>query len=177
MTGAWGVYLLQCADGTLYCGVTADLDKRLATHSSGKGAKYTRGRLPVSLVAFSGNRFERGEALRHERAIKRLPREDKRKYVDRLSEMPLRKQHAKAKSCFEEIPGIGACMAMDLHDLGFQEVQELKKADPEEMYERLRQMRGGKMDRCVLYVFRCAVYYSRTSEPDPEKLKWWNWKD
>ena len=173
----WGVYLLKCADGTLYCGVTNNMEKRLAVHNSGKGAKYTRGRLPVSLVAFSGNLFERGEALRHEMMIKRLSREGKQKYIDRLSEVPHQRRHAKAKNCFEEIPGIGACMASYLHDLGFNEVSELRKADPDEMYEHLRQMRDGKMDHCVLYVFRCAVYYASTQKPDPEKLKWWNWKD
>jgi hypothetical protein len=45
------------------------------------------------------------------------------------------------------------------------------------MYDNLRVMRGGYMDRCVLYVFRCAVYYAGNSDHDPELLKWWNWKD
>ena len=73
----WGVYLLECADGTLYCGVTPDMEQRLAAHNEGKGAKYTRGRLPAKLVAFSGCRFDHGEALRQERAVKRLPRQKK----------------------------------------------------------------------------------------------------
>ena len=45
------------------------------------------------------------------------------------------------------------------------------------MFEDLKEMRGGTMDRCVLYVFRCAVYFAETSRHDPELLKWWNWKD
>jgi hypothetical protein len=45
------------------------------------------------------------------------------------------------------------------------------------MYDNLRVMRGGYMDRCVLYVFRCAVYFANNSTHDPELLKWWNWKD
>ena len=73
----WGVYLLKCADDTLYCGVTPDMKQRLAAHNEGKGAKYTRGRLPAMLVAFSGCRFDHGEALRQERAVKRLPRQKK----------------------------------------------------------------------------------------------------
>jgi putative endonuclease len=73
----WGVYLLECSDGTFYCGVTNSMDNRLAAHNQGKGAKYTRGRLPATLIAFSGCRFEQGDALRHERRIKRLPRDKK----------------------------------------------------------------------------------------------------
>ena len=70
------VYLLRCSDGTLYCGWTTDLDKRLQAHNSGKGAKYTRSRLPVELVYYE--RWEdRHEALSREWHIKRLPREEK----------------------------------------------------------------------------------------------------
>ncbi|MCG8530068.1 MAG: GIY-YIG nuclease family protein, partial [Desulfovibrionales bacterium] len=47
----WVVYLVQCADGSLYCGITTDMDRRLGEHNSGKGAKYTRSRRPVSLIA------------------------------------------------------------------------------------------------------------------------------
>jgi hypothetical protein len=77
------------------------------------------------------------------------------------------------------IPGIGPAMARDLWDLGIRSIGDLAAQDPEEMFERLRAMAGGKMDRCVLYVFRSAVYYASTpaAERDPEKLKWWNWKD
>jgi hypothetical protein len=81
------------------------------------------------------------------------------------------------KSPLEEIPGIGPSMAVDLHDLGYEAVTDLNGEDPEAMYERLRTMRGGYMDRCVLYVFRCAVYYASHEEHDSELLKWWNWKN
>ncbi len=70
------VYLLRCADGSLYCGWTTDLAGRLAAHNSGKGAKYTRSRLPVELVwheCFS----DRHEALSREWHLKRLPRAEK----------------------------------------------------------------------------------------------------
>lgn len=75
------------------------------------------------------------------------------------------------------IPGIGRSMAEDLHDLGFRRVADLRDRDPQEMYDRLRSMRGGTMDRCVLYAFRCAVYFASHEEHDPELLKWWRWKD
>ena len=70
------VYLLRCADGTLYTGCTNDLDRRLAAHNAGKGAKYTRSRRPVVLV-YREQAADRSAALRRERAIKRLTRKQK----------------------------------------------------------------------------------------------------
>ncbi|MBW2397461.1 MAG: GIY-YIG nuclease family protein [Deltaproteobacteria bacterium] len=69
----WWVYILRCGDGSLYTGITNDLTRRLETHQQGKGARYTRGRLPVKMVyreACSG----RSEASKREVEIKRLPR-------------------------------------------------------------------------------------------------------
>lgn len=69
-------YLLHCADGTLYAGYTDNLDKRLTAHNAGQGAKYTRGRLPVSLAYWEA--FEtKSEAMRRECAFKRLSRAEK----------------------------------------------------------------------------------------------------
>lgn len=70
---SWVCYLLECADGTLYCGITNDLDKRLAAHNSGEGAKYTRSRTPVRLVHQEGFP-DKSAALKREVAIKRLSR-------------------------------------------------------------------------------------------------------
>lgn len=67
------VYLLRCADATLYCGITNDLDRRLRDHNGGKGARYTRGRLPVRVV-YREEADSKGEALRRERAIKKMPK-------------------------------------------------------------------------------------------------------
>jgi len=72
----WNVYMVRCADGTLYTGVTKDVAARVAVHNSGKGAKYTRARLPVRLVHEEGG-YARGEALSREWAIKRLSRGEK----------------------------------------------------------------------------------------------------
>lgn len=69
----WRVYLAECADGTLYCGVATDVARRVAAHNAGKGARYTRGRRPVRLL-WSEAQPTRGDALRRELAIKRLPR-------------------------------------------------------------------------------------------------------
>ena len=77
----------------------------------------------------------------------------------------------------QNIPGVGPSIARDLMDIGFQRVAQLRHADPEQMYERLCALRGRHIDRCVLYVFRCAVYFAGNTVHDPRYLKWWNWKD
>lgn len=83
----------------------------------------------------------------------------------------------RGSSELESIPGIGPSLATDLLDLGFHQVSDLKAQDPEGMYRELVRLRGVHQDRCVLYVFRCAVYYASRKSHDPEKLKWWNWSD
>jgi nucleotidyltransferase/DNA polymerase involved in DNA repair len=75
------------------------------------------------------------------------------------------------------IPGIGPSLAADLYSLGIRETAELRGRNPEALYEELSRQAGQRMDRCVLYTFRCAVYYASESRHDPELLKWWNWKD
>lgn len=69
----WWVYCLSCGDGTLYIGVTTDVSRRLAQHRRGRGARYTRGRGPVTLLGVEGP-FDRGQALARERWWKRKPR-------------------------------------------------------------------------------------------------------
>lgn len=73
-------YILKCADDTLYCGWTNELDKRLKAHNEGRGAKYTRGRRPLLLAYYEA--FEtKEEAMKREAAIKRLSREKKLKLI------------------------------------------------------------------------------------------------
>ena len=74
------------------------------------------------------------------------------------------------------IPGVGPSIAQDLLDLDIQRVDDLRDVDPEQLYEQLCLLRGTQIDRCVLYVFRCAVYFASHQEHDPELLKWWSWK-
>lgn len=68
----WQVYLLECADNTLYCGITLDLERRLGQHNSGKASKYTRSRRPVRVLAVR-NDLTKNAALKLEMRIKRLP--------------------------------------------------------------------------------------------------------
>lgn len=73
---SWYVYMLRCGDGTLYTGVTDDVERRLAVHRAGKGAKYTRGRGPLELV-YTEEVPDKSAALRREYQIKRLTKQEK----------------------------------------------------------------------------------------------------
>lgn len=73
---SWNVYLARCADGTLYCGIARDVAARIASHEAGTGARYTRGRGPLEVIAVRRCR-DMGIALRIEHAVKRLPRGEK----------------------------------------------------------------------------------------------------
>lgn len=78
---------------------------------------------------------------------------------------------------FRRIPGVGKSIAEDLWKLDLRSVQDLRDRDPEELYTALCLQQGQHVDRCMLYVFRCAIYYATHEMYDPELLKWWNWKD
>ncbi|MDH4348303.1 MAG: helix-hairpin-helix domain-containing protein, partial [Gemmatimonadota bacterium] len=75
------------------------------------------------------------------------------------------------------IPGVGPSIERDLLDLGVRRVGDLPGKDPQRLYDRLIAIRGAHQDRCLLYVFRSAVYFAETSRPRPDLLLWWNWKD
>src|SRR5690242_13570220 len=75
------------------------------------------------------------------------------------------------------IPGVGESIASDLYLLGINTVGELRGRNPEALYGELCEQFGQRVDRCVLYVFRTAVYFASETRHDPEMLKWWNWKD
>ncbi|MBI4666549.1 MAG: pathogenicity locus [Nitrospinae bacterium] len=75
------------------------------------------------------------------------------------------------------IPGVGKTIAGDLLEIGIQHVRDLKGKDHEELYAHMCARAGTRVDRCMLYVMRCAVYYASNTKHKPELLKWWNWKD
>ncbi len=76
-----------------------------------------------------------------------------------------------------QIPGVGEAIARHMQNIGICSVSQLKGQDPEKLYKKLGDFSAGPVDRCMLYVLRCAVYYASNTEHDPELLKWWNWKD
>lgn len=76
LTPSYVVYILECSDGSLYTGITNNLEKRLQMHTAGKASKFTRARLPIKLVYTEGE-YSKGEALSREIAIKKLTKSQK----------------------------------------------------------------------------------------------------
>ena len=81
----WKLYILRCGDGTLYTGITTDVERRLEEHRSGKGAKYTRGRAPLELV-YMETGMDKSTALKRELEIKALSRQEKEKLIQTTPE-------------------------------------------------------------------------------------------
>ena len=77
----------------------------------------------------------------------------------------------------EIIPGVGKSIAKDMQDIGIRGVNDLKDKNPERLYKKLCDYKAAPVDRCMLYVFRCAVYFASNTKHDPRLLKWWKWKD
>ena len=84
----WYLYILQCGDGSLYTGITTDVEKRLEMHRSGRGAKYTRGRLPLELK-YREKCGTHSDALRRELEVKRLSRAEKLALILKKDELCL----------------------------------------------------------------------------------------
>ena len=87
------------------------------------------------------------------------------------------KKGDKNSNNLETIPGVGKSIANDLRDIGIINVTDLVNKNPQMLYDDLCKKRKTKIDPCVLYAFRCAVYYAENDKHKPELLKWWNWKD
>jgi len=77
----------------------------------------------------------------------------------------------------EQIPGVGKQIAQDMTNIGIHSVGQLKNRNPEKLYQKLCDFKASPVDRCMLYVLRCAVYYASNTKHNPQLLKWWNWKD
>lgn len=80
-------------------------------------------------------------------------------------------------SDLREIPWVGEKIEKLLNDVGVLSIEDMKTADPEELYDDLCDIKAAPVDRCVRYIFRCAKYFVANEQHDPERLKWWNWKD
>lgn len=99
---AYYVYILRCRDGSLYTGSTNDIQRRLSVHQSGKGAKYTRSRLPVAL-AYWEELSDKSAALRREAAIKRLPRSGKLALIQKRERSAMNEMRRKDRQLPEKM--------------------------------------------------------------------------
>ncbi|MHB9054925.1 MAG: helix-hairpin-helix domain-containing protein [Paludibacteraceae bacterium] len=88
-------------------------------------------------------------------------------------------QKEKSLLALRQIPGVGISIAKNLFNIGIHSVEDLIGQEPEKLFERSNQFVGVIQDRCLLYVFRCSVYYANTDPLNREidKLLWWNWKN
>ena len=77
----------------------------------------------------------------------------------------------------EQIPGVGKTIAQDMQNIGIHSIDDIKGRQAEQLYDRLCEFKSSPVNRCMLYVFRYAIYYASNTEYDPELLKWENWKD
>lgn len=96
---------------------------------------------------------------------------------ERLLRHPVPASDAAVLKALRAIPGVGPSIARDLYALGIRSVDDLCGQNPQTLYDRSNRIAGAVQDRCLLYVYRCAVYFAETKKPAAEKLKWWNWMD
>ena len=76
-----------------------------------------------------------------------------------------------------QIPSIGKACSYDLWNIGIRRIEDLKNKNPQALYQKLNTLTGVTHDTCMLYTYRCAVYFASVKKHDPSKLKWWYWKD
>lgn len=77
----------------------------------------------------------------------------------------------------QTIPGVGKEISEDFYSLGIRAIDDLKNKDPQKLYDLLCKKQHAQIDRCMLYVFRCAVYFASTKKHNKKLLNWWNWSN
>jgi predicted GIY-YIG superfamily endonuclease len=163
----WFVYMMRCADGSLYTGITKDVKRRCQHHNAGTASRQTRSRRPVRLVYHEAHPSQ-SSALKRESAIKAMTRRGK------LTMIHQRKKPAKGMreiAHLENIPNIGPSIAADLRQLGIITPAELPGRDPYAMYDELCRITGQRHDPCLLDTFIAAVRFMEGSPKKP----WWKY--
>lgn len=163
----WFVYIVRCADGSLYTGITKDVKRRCQQHSAGTASRYARSRRPVKLIYQEAHPGQ-SSALKREAAIKAMNRREK------LTMIHQRKKPAKGKreiAHLEDIPNIGPAIAADLRQLGITTPGELPGRDPYALYDELCRITGQRHDPCLLDTFIAAVRYMEGAPKKP----WWKY--
>jgi predicted GIY-YIG superfamily endonuclease len=163
----WFVYIVRCADGSLYTGITKDVKRRCQQHNAGTASRYTRSRRPAELVYCEAHPSQ-SSALKREAAIKAMTRRGK------LTMIQQRKKSAKGGReivHLEDIPNVGPAVAVDLRQLGIESPADLLGRDPYVMYDDLCRITSQRHDLCLLDTFIAAV---RFMEGGPKK-PWWKY--
>lgn len=163
----WFVYLVRCADGSLYTGVATDVDRRCRQHNAGTASRYTRSRRPVELV-YREAHPDQSSALKREAAIKAMGRREK------LAMAQKRRKPAKGVrqvARLEDVPNVGPAAAGDLRRLGIASPSELPGRDPYALYDDLCRITGQRHDPCLLDTFIAAVRYMEGAPKSP----WWKY--
>ena len=165
----WFVYLVRCADGSLYTGVTTDVARRCRQHNAGTASRYTRTRCPVEL-AYHEDQPDRSSALKREAAIKAMNRRGKLAMAKRGNK-PVKGVRRVAR--LEDVPNVGPAVAADLRTLGITSPDDLPGRDPYAMYDDLCRITDRRHDPCLLDTFIAAVRYM---EGGP-KVAWWKFTE
>jgi|GEM_PF-301095 len=163
----WFVYIVRCADGTLYTGITKDLKRRCQQHNAGTASKYTRSRRPVKLICHEIHPSQ-SSALKREAAIKSMNRREKLKMIRALKRSAKERREV---AHLEDIPNIGPAIANDLRRLGITSPGDLPGRDPYSMYDDLCRFTSQRHDPCVLDTFIAAVRYMEGASKKP----WWKY--
>jgi predicted GIY-YIG superfamily endonuclease len=159
----WFVYMVRCADGSLYTGIAKDVTRRCKQHNDGTASRYTRSRLPVELIYHEGHP-DQSSAL-------------KNKAMDRREKLAMAQQRKKpAKGVrevarLEDIPNVGPAVAGDFRQLGISTPAGLSGRDPYALYDDLCRMTGQRHDPCLLDTFIAAVRYMEGAPNRP----WWKY--
>ena len=163
----WFVYVVRCADGSLYTGITKDVARRCQQHNDGTASRYTRSRRPVELIYHEAQPSQ-SSALKREAAIKAMNRREKLTMAQR------RKKPAKGVrqvARLEDIPNVGPAVAADLRQLGITTPAQLPGRDPYALYDDLCRITGQRHDPCLLDTFIAAVRYLEGAPKRP----WWKY--
>jgi predicted GIY-YIG superfamily endonuclease len=163
----WFVYIVRCADGSLYTGITKDAKRRCKQHNAGTASRYTRNRRPVKLI-YQKVHPSQSSALKREAAIKTMNRRGKLTMIQQ-GKKPAKEERKIAH--LEDIPNIGPAIAADLRQLGITMPGDLPGRDPYAMYDDLCRLTGQRHDPCLLDTFIAAVRYM---EGEPKK-PWWKY--
>lgn len=165
--GKWFVYMVRCADGSLYTGIAKDVARRCRQHNDGTASRYTRSRWPVELVHHEAHPSQ-SSALKREAAIKAMDRRGKLTMVQQKKK-PSKGVREVAR--LEDIPNVGPAVAADLRQLGITKPGELPGRDPYALYDNLCRITGQRHDTCLLDTFIAAVRYMEGAPKRP----WWNY--